>query len=187
MCMMHVLGCPMTQRTENLLGALAVLVTDEMFALHSLPALAGPTARAMLNAIGQYPDASIELLRDAVALSHPAAVRAVAGLVDAGLVEKRAGVDKRSVALALTASGRREVKRLQSARENILMRIVGHLDSDERRVLEDLMIKMLWHETRDPAQAMQLCRFCDDGPCLKAGCPIECREEGLPMPARSAP
>lgn len=177
----------MTQRTENLLGALAVLVTDEMSALNTSPAIAGTTARAMLNAIGQYPDASIELLRDAVALSHPAAVRAVAGLVDAGLVEKRAGADKRSVALALTANGRREVKRLQSARENILMRIVGHLDSDERQVLEDLMIKMLWNETRDPAHAMQLCRFCDDGPCLKAGCPVECREEGLPMPARGAP
>jgi DNA-binding MarR family transcriptional regulator len=176
----------MTQRTENLLGALALLVTDEMYTLATPPALAGPTARAMLNAIGQYPDASIELLRDAVALSHPAAVRAVAGLVDAGLVEKRAGADKRSVALALTGAGRREVKRLQSARESMLARIVGHLDGDERTALENLLIKMLWHETRDPAHAMQLCRFCDDGPCLAAGCPVECREEGLPMPPRSA-
>ncbi|MEX3968508.1 MarR family winged helix-turn-helix transcriptional regulator [Paraburkholderia sp. EG286B] len=175
----------MTQRTENLLGVLAVLVTDEMYGLDTVPALAGPTARAMLNAIGQYPDASIELLRDAVDLSHPAAVRAVAGLVDAGLAEKRSGVDKRSVALALTGAGRREVKRLQDARENMLSRIVGHLDNDERVVLEDLLIKMLWHETRDPAHAMQLCRFCDDKPCLKAGCPVECSEEGLPMPPRS--
>lgn len=174
----------MTLRTENLLGALALLVTDEMDALNTLPALAGPTARALLNAIGQYPDASIELLRDAVALSHPAAVRAVAGLAGAGLVEKRAGLDKRSVALALTGAGRREVKRLQSARENLLTRIVGHLDSAERKALENLLIKMLWHETRDPAHAMQLCRFCDEGPCLEAGCPIECREAGLPMPAR---
>ncbi len=96
----------MTQRTENLLGALTLLVTDAMFALDSLPALAGSTARAMLNAIGQYLNASIELLRDAVALSHPAAVRTVACLVNASLVEKRTGVDKRSVALALTEVGR---------------------------------------------------------------------------------
>ncbi|CAM2139034.1 MarR family winged helix-turn-helix transcriptional regulator [Paraburkholderia tropica] len=177
----------MTQRTENLLGALAVLVMDDMVALDSVAALAGPTARAMLNAIGQYPDASIELLRDAVALSHPAAVRAVAALVDAGLVEKRPGVDKRSVALALTDAGRREVAALQRARDALLTRIVGHLDDNERQQLEALLIKVLWHETRDAAQAMQLCRFCDDGPCLKAGCPIECRETGLPMPAGSAP
>ncbi|MEX3953960.1 MarR family winged helix-turn-helix transcriptional regulator [Paraburkholderia sp. EG287B] len=176
----------MTLRAENLVGALSVLVTDEMSALNTLPALAGSTARAMLNAISQYPGASIELLRDAVALSHPAAVRAVASLVDAGLVEKRAGVDKRSVALALTSAGRLAVRRLQRARENLLTRIVGHLDDDERKVLEDLLIKMLWHETRDPAHAMQLCRFCDDGPCLREGCPIECREKGLPMPVRSA-
>jgi DNA-binding MarR family transcriptional regulator len=175
----------MTQRTENLLGALAVLVTDEMFALNTLPALGGPTARAMLNAIGQYPDASIELLRDAVDLSHPAAVRAVAGLVDAGLVEKRSGADRRSVALALTEAGKREVRRLQNARDTMLKRIVGHLEGDERRLLEHVLIKMLWHETRDPAHAMRLCRFCDDKPCLKAGCPVECREEGLPMPSRS--
>jgi hypothetical protein len=63
--------------------------------------------------------------------------------------------------------------------------VVGRLDDDERVVFEDLLIKILWHETRDPAHAMQLCRLCDDGPCLKAGCPVECREQGLPMPERS--
>ena len=76
----------MTQRTENLLGVLALLVTDEMNAQNTAAALAGPTARAMLNAVGQYPDSSIEVLRDAVDLSHPAAVRAVAALVEAGLI-----------------------------------------------------------------------------------------------------
>ncbi|MEW6339076.1 MAG: MarR family winged helix-turn-helix transcriptional regulator [Paraburkholderia sp.] len=175
----------MTQRTENLLGVLALLVTDEMNAQNTVPALAGATARAMLNAVGQYPDSSIEVLRDAVDLSHPAAVRAVAGLVEAGLIEKKPGADKRAVALALTASGKREAKRLQTARERMLQRVVGRLDESERVVFEDLLIKILWHETRDPAHAMQLCRLCDEGPCLKAGCPVECRETGLPMPQRS--
>jgi DNA-binding MarR family transcriptional regulator len=175
----------MTQRTENLLGVLALLVTDEMNAQNTVAALAGATARAMLNAVGQYPDPSIEVLRDAVDLSHPAAVRAVAGLVEAGLIEKKPGADKRAVALALTAAGRREAKRMQTARERMLQRVVGRLDDDERAVFEDLLIKILWHETRDPAHAMQLCRLCDDGPCLKAGCPVECREQGLPMPERS--
>jgi DNA-binding MarR family transcriptional regulator len=175
----------MTQRTENLLGVLALLVTDEMNAQNTVAALAGATARAMLNAVGQYPDSSIEVLRDAVDLSHPAAVRAVAGLVEAGLIEKKPGADKRAVALALTAAGRREAKRMQTARDRMLQRVVGRLDDDERAVFEDLLIKILWHETRDPAHAMQLCRLCDDGPCLKAGCPVECREQGLPMPERS--
>ena len=79
----------MTQRTENLLGVLALLVSDEINAQTTAAALAGPTARAMLNAIGQYPASSIEVLRDAVDLPHPAAVRAVAGLVEAGLIEKK--------------------------------------------------------------------------------------------------
>lgn len=51
-------------------------------------------------------------------------------------------------------------------------------------VLESLLIKILWNETREPTHAMRLCRLCDEGPCLKAGCPVECREQGLPMPAR---
>lgn len=178
----------MTQRTENLLGVLALLVTDEMNAQNTVAAVAavtGPTARAMLNAVGQYPDSSIEMLRDAVDLSHPAAVRAVAGLVEAGLIEKKPGADKRAVALALTAAGKREAKRMQTAREQILQRVLSRLDEDERIVFEDLLIKILWHETRDPAHAMQLCRLCDEGPCLKAGCPVECRDQGLPMPQRS--
>ncbi|ACC72705.1 MarR family winged helix-turn-helix transcriptional regulator [Paraburkholderia phymatum] len=176
----------MTRRTENLLGVLALLVTDELDAQPSIPALSGITARAMLNAIGQYPDSSIELLRDAVDLSHPAAVRATAGLVDAGLVEKKAGSDKRSVALVLTASGRREAKRMRSARGRMLKRIVARLDENEREVFERLLIKILWNETRDASHAMQLCRFCDDKPCLKAGCPVECRDHGLSMPGGSA-
>ena len=95
------------------------------------------------------------------------------------------GADKRAVALALTTAGRREAKRMQTARERMLQRVVSRLDDDERVVFEDLLIKILWHETRDPAHAMQLCRLCDDGPCLAAGCPVECREQGLPMPERS--
>jgi hypothetical protein len=154
----------MTQRTENLLGVLALLVTDEMNAQNTVPALAGPTARAMLNAVGQYPNSSIE----------------------AGLIEKKPGADRRAVSLALTTAGRREAKRMQAARERMLQRVVGRLSDDERVLFEDLLIKILWHETRDPAHAMQLCRLCDDGPCLKAGCPVECREMGLPMPPRSA-
>ncbi len=176
----------MTRRTENLLGVLALLVTDELNAQPTIPALAGPTARAMLNAIGQYPHSSIELLRDAVDLSHPAAVRAVAGLVDAGLVEKNTGSDKRSVALALTAAGRREASRLHTARGRMLERIVARLDDEERDVFEQLLIKILWNETRDAPHAMQLCRYCDDKACLKAGCPVECREQGLPIPDGSA-
>lgn len=175
----------MTRRTENLLGALAVLVSDELNSPSCPPALAGATARAMLNAIGQYPDSSIEVLREAVALSHPAAVRTVSGLVDAGLVEKKAGSDKRSVALALTPSGRREASRLRMVRKRLLERIVGRLDTDERNVFEGLLIKILWNETRDASHAMQLCRFCDDKPCLKAGCPVGCREQGMAMPEAS--
>ncbi|KWF11638.1 MarR family winged helix-turn-helix transcriptional regulator [Burkholderia pseudomultivorans] len=175
-----------TLRAENLLGVLALLIGDEMNRLDVAAAPSGQTARAMLNAIAQYPNASIELIRDAVDLSHPAAVRAIAALVEAGLVDKRPGADKRAVSLALTPAGHAEMQRLRDAREQMLSRIAGRLDAHERATLEQLLIKILWHETRDPSHSMQLCRFCDDGPCIAAGCPVECRENGEPMPSGSA-
>ncbi|NTX30823.1 winged helix-turn-helix transcriptional regulator [Burkholderia pyrrocinia] len=176
----------MTHRAENLLGVLALLIGDEMSRLDVATTPAGQTARAMLNAVGQYPDSSIELIRDAVGLSHPAAVRAIAGLVDAGLVDKRPGTDKRSVALGLTPAGHAEMLRLRDAREHLLSRIAGRLDAHERATLEQLLIKILWQETRDPSHSMQLCRFCDEAPCLAAGCPVDCREHGRPMPSEPA-
>lgn len=177
----------MTERAENLLGTLALLIVDELQSAGQEEADAqGLTARALLNAIGMYAGCTIEQLRTAVDLSHPATVRAVAGLVDAGLVRKSASTDRRAVALTLTAAGQRTAARTLTQRERMLRRLTGHLDAAERAVLESLLVKMLWHETRDPAHAMQLCRLCDDAPCLTAGCPVQCREDGLPMPDGSA-
>jgi len=175
----------MTDRVENLLGVLALLIVDEMHPTEVSHDTLGFTARAALNAIGMYPGCSIEQLRTAVDLSHPAAVRAVASLVDAELVQKKAGPDKRTVSLVLSKSGRQAVNRTLDERERMLKRITHHLDESERKLLDGMLLKILWHETRDARHAMRLCRLCDDKPCLEAGCPVECREDGLPMPCLS--
>lgn len=174
----------MTRRLENLLGVLALLIVDDLQAAGEDETDApGLTARAVLNAVHMYPGCTIEQLRTAVALSHPATVRAVAGLVDAALVDKSPGADRRAVSLTLTAAGRQVVNRTLARRNAILERLTSHLSERERNQLDTLLLKMLWNETRDPAHAMQLCRLCDEAPCLAAGCPVECRAEGLPMPA----
>jgi DNA-binding MarR family transcriptional regulator len=174
----------MTERPENLLGVLALLIVDDLQAAGEDEADApGLTARAILNAIATYPGCTIEQLRAVVDLSHPATVRAVAGLVDAALVRKSASADKRAVALTLTPAGRQVVNRLLARRNAILQRLTRHLDERERKQLDTLLVKMLWHETRDMAHATQLCRLCEDAPCLAAGCPVECRAQGLPVPA----
>lgn len=174
----------MTERPENLLGVLALLIVDDLQAAGEAEADApGLTARAILNAVHMYPGCTIEQLRTVVDLSHPATVRAVAGLVDAALVRKLPGTDKRAVSLTLTAAGRAVVDRTLARRAAILERLTSNLNERERKQLDALLLKMLWHETRDETHAMQLCRLCDEAPCLAAGCPVECRAEGLPMPA----
>lgn len=167
---------------ENLLGVLALHVMDEIHDQPMPASLSGLTTRAALNAIHIYPGCSIETLREVLDLCHPAAVRAVAGLVTAGLVSKDPGRDKRTVALNLTEGGLLELERVMAARDAMLKRVVGRLDNSEQIQLEALLIKMLWHETRDSPHSMRLCRLCDDGPCLEAGCPVENRATGLPMP-----
>ena len=163
---------------------LALLIVDDLQAAGEAETDAsGLTARAILNAVHMYPGCTIEQLRTAAGLSHPAAVRAVAGLVDAGLVNKAPGADRRAVALTLTAAGRRAVDRTLSSRNQILQRLTSHLNERERNQLDALLLKILWNETRDPGHSMQLCRLCDEAPCLAAGCPVDCRAEGLPMPA----
>lgn len=173
----------MTERAENLLGVLALLIVDDMqTAGDDATDTPGLTGRAILNAIGMYPGCTIEQLRAVVDLSHSATVRAVASLVDGALVRKLPNADKRAVSLMLTPAGRRAADRMHAHRNGVLERVTHHLSERERAQFESLLLKMLWHETRDAGHAARVCRLCDDASCLAAGCPVECRLEGLPIP-----
>lgn len=169
----------MTQRPANLLGALAQMVADEV---RDLPG-ATLTARAALLAISKYPGASIDAVRASLGLSHPATVRVVAGLLDAELITKDTGVDRRSVALNLTALGLKAVEQALSQRQAVLERLLKRLSAAEQQQFEQLAIKILWHETRDATHALQLCRLCDEADCVGTGCPVECKEHGQAMPS----
>lgn len=167
----------MTERPENLLGVLALLIVDDVLAtgIDETDAT-GPTSRAILNAIGMYPGCTVEQLR------------AVASLIDGTLVRKLPNADRRAVSLMLTAAGRRATDRMRAHRNEILKRFTHHLSERERErmQLESLLLKMLWHETRDIWHAVRLCRLCDEAQCIAAGCPVDCRAKGLPIPARRA-
>lgn len=106
----------MTERPENLLGVLALLIVDDVLAtgIDETDAT-GPTSRAILNAIGMYPGCTIEQLCAVVDLSHSATVRAVASLIDGTFVRKSPNADRRAVSLMLTAAGRRASPSLRAA------------------------------------------------------------------------
>jgi DNA-binding MarR family transcriptional regulator len=169
----------MTQRAANLLGALTQMVADEV---RDLPG-ATLTVRAALVAISKNAGASIDAVRACLGLSHPAAVRVVSGLVDAELITKDIGTDRRSVALRLTLQGQQAVEQILKQREALLEGVLNQLSASEKQQFEQLAIKILWHETRNAAHAMHLCRLCDEGECMAIGCPISCKEFGQPMPS----
>jgi len=169
----------MTQRTANLLGALTQMVADEV---RDLPG-ATLTVRAALLAISKNAGTSIDAVRVSLGLSHPATVRVVSGLLEAALITKDTGTDRRSVALNLTDLGREAVAHALSQRQATLERLLNHLNADEQHQFEQLAIKILWHETRDATHALKLCRLCDEADCVGTGCPVDCKEHGQAMPS----
>ena len=163
---------------ENLLGALGLLIVDEVDDALAAASGIGSSSQAALLGIDTYASCTIDQLRTALGLSHAAAVRCVAALVEAGWVHKGQGGDKRSVALELTAEGRRLQRQLQAARAKALRRLGDALTAPERQQFEALARKLLRHATRDESHGMRLCRLCDCGPCLGANCPVEGKLQG---------
>src|SRR5688500_3086585 len=95
----------MAARTANLVGALALALSDGLGdVLARSSGLRVPDA-AVLNVVGQFPGGTIESVRAVLAITHGGVVRIVDRLAAAGLIERRPGPDARSLALHLTAAG----------------------------------------------------------------------------------
>jgi MarR family transcriptional regulator, negative regulator of the multidrug operon emrRAB len=171
-----------TARTVNLLGALALGLADAVEAVARDQAREGGPAGAALCAVAHEPGLSIEQLRRALGLSHPGAVRLIDRLAAEGAVERRASRDKRTVALHLTQSGGRRVRKLLAERHRALAAALAPLSLRERGVLDRLLAKMLHALPTDDAHALAICRFCEGDACDP--CPVG---EGLAEKAGQTP
>src|SRR5918994_609610 len=79
------------ERRDNLLGAFVLSVSDRLRReTEESIGHTGASAAALIT-ITQFPGRSIEFLRQAIGLSHPATVRVVDRLVEQGLVRRRPG------------------------------------------------------------------------------------------------
>jgi len=163
------------RRAANLLGALSLAVVDRVSA--EVETAAGQTSAgpAALVALHQFLGGrSMDDLRSAVSLTPSGAVRLVDRLATAGLVERRPGSDGRSLALHLTAKGRRTAKRVLAARAEVVGGILAVLDERERKMLVGLAEQLIGAITderlsereagREPAGGW-LCRLCDADAC----------------------
>ncbi len=157
----------------NLLGALALVLTDDMRAAVEERATRGANAPAAIVSIGWAPGETIDTLSQTLGLSHSATVRLIDRLVADGLVERRRGADGRSAALYLTAAGRRCRKSSLAARRSVLAAALASLSDDEQRQLSQITEKILNAVTRNRTHADHICRLCDESVCPLQTCPVE--------------
>jgi MarR family transcriptional regulator, negative regulator of the multidrug operon emrRAB len=161
-------------RLANLLGVTALAAVDRLRPPADVEAGHGGGAAAALVHLHAWPGESVESLRRVLGISQPATVRTVNLLVADGLLERRPGPDKRTVALVPTAAGRAAAERVLAARTAALQDFLAPLGEDERARLLPLLERLAATLADDRAGALRVCRLCDrDACCGTAPCPMD--------------
>ncbi len=161
-------------RDLNLIGTFALAVADAQRSAGERDLDHVAAAPAALIAVATYPQESVTFFAPILGLTGSGTVRLFERLTAAGLVQRQAGPDGRTLALALTSSGRRATQRITRARRQALAHILAPLSESERRQLTHLLEKVLPALPEDRPAARHLCRLCDHATCDQAGeCPID--------------
>ncbi|WP_119168344.1 MarR family winged helix-turn-helix transcriptional regulator [Algihabitans albus] len=162
------------ERTANLLGALALALTDTLADVTSAQAERGAGAPAALVLVSFYPGQSIDSLAQTLGLSHSATVRLADRLAGDGLLDRRSGADGRTTALHLTRKGQARANAILGERCRALSAALDPLSVKERAHFTRSLEKILGGLTRDRQHADHICRLCDERVCPADGCPVEC-------------
>lgn len=153
-------------RTANLLGALALAVTDRLdLALRTATGRPGSDTAALVILSTELTGASQDALGQVLALSQPGVARLVDRLAAAGLLERRPGRDGRTHALVLTPAGRETAAKALRARAETMRGLVDRLDAQDRARLGDVLARLLEMIAEDRSSAVRLCRLCDPDTC----------------------
>jgi MarR family transcriptional regulator, negative regulator of the multidrug operon emrRAB len=170
----------MSKRLENLLGALAVALSDSIAsAVETTTGHAGAMGAALAT-LAQEPGLSIEQLRVPLGRTQSATVRIVDQLVDEGYARRQAGRDHRSIAVALTGTGSEAAARVLGSRQEALTGALSGLEPGERKTLTAALEKVLASITTGRAHADQICRLCDLAACPARACPVELAAQAAP-------
>jgi len=157
-------------RTTNLLGAMALAITDRITSgMREAFDRSGEMAAALV-VLGYAPGMSVEVLRQVLDRSHPGTVRLIDRLEDDGLVERRQATDGRAVALHLTRKGSKLRQQLMDRRLDTLEQALDGLAASERKVLGDLLSKVLTNLPESEMAKHRICRLCAVPTCKQ--CPI---------------
>lgn len=177
-----------TQRVENLLGALALSVTDAIArSIEKVEGAYGSDTFALVLLLHAQMLRSDVLSRQ-LGLAQSSTVRLVDRLERGGLVRRAVGTDRRTVLVSLTARGQRAAENILTARQAVLRDLVARLSDGERSALHGIAAKLLASLTVDVASGEHNCRLCDEDACVLAECPVEIRYQtfagAIPPPNR---
>ncbi len=159
-------------RGLNVIGAFALALADDFKGAMEDLAESNESACAALIVIGQESGLSVDRLSRILRLSQPGTVRLVDRLAAARLVERKAGADRRAVALRLTDAGKRQVKSLQVGRQHALAQALRSLDAWERSTLAAIASKVLRGLDHSEVECDRRCRLCDENSCPDETCPL---------------
>jgi MarR family transcriptional repressor of emrRAB len=154
-------------RIANRLGAVALTLSDGVReATEDATGLAGGVPAALVS-LSEWADGKpVDVLAEAMRVSHSRAVRVVDQLEAAGLARREADpADGRRALVRLEVAGRELAERALSARECVLSSVVAELDPADMRALERVLGALLGATTVDLRAAKEICRLCDATAC----------------------
>ncbi|MEO6509700.1 MAG: MarR family transcriptional regulator [Nocardioides sp.] len=151
----------------NVLGALALVVADEMTRVVERSA-DHATDAAALAALAQFMDgATLDRVHQVLDVTPSGAVRLVDRLERAGLVTREAGPDGRSRAVRLTPSGRERAEDVRNDRAVYLSSLTAGLSDDEVAVLRGLLANVMAGVVAQKDGGAWTCRLCDLTACRR--------------------
>jgi DNA-binding MarR family transcriptional regulator len=131
---------------------------------------------AALVSLREWADGrSVDVLAEAMRVSHSRAVRVVDRLEAAGLARRESDPsDGRRALVWLEPTGRDLAERALDARARVLLLAVAALDAEDMHDLERLVGALLDATTVDVRAAKETCRLCDAHACghYEGTCPV---------------
>jgi DNA-binding MarR family transcriptional regulator len=174
-------------RLANRLGALSLTLSDRTRDVtEDATGLSGGLPAALVSLREWADGQSVEVLAEAMRLSHSRAVRVVDRLEEAGLARRASDpADRRRVLVWLEPAGRDLADRALEARARVLHSAVAELEAADRRDLERVLATLLGATTVDLRAAKQTCRLCDAHACghYDGLCPVSLAADRWRQPA----
>ena len=165
-----------TSQVANRLGAVALTLSDRIRdATEAATGLGGGIPAALVS-LSEWADGrSVDVLAEAMRVSHSRAVRVVDTLEAAELARREPDPsDGRRALVRLEPAGRVVAERALEARALVLERAVAVLDDADVRDLERVLGALLEATTIDLRAAKETCRLCDAHACghYDGSCPV---------------